>query len=165
MSKQKHMNLDNRVDIETALNRGESFKAIASLIGKDCTTISKEIRKHTIQEKTGSYGKSFNDCLKNYLHQCNRDHVCSLCLSRSRKKCWPCGKCISVCPEYQKYSCPKLSQPPYVCNGCPERKNCGLEKTLYRATAAQKIYEATLKESRSGFALCEGELQTLVERK
>lgn len=161
MSKQKHMNLDNRVTIEKALDNRQSFKAIGGLVGKDCTTISKEVRKHTTHVKTGGWGRPFNDCLNAYLHKCNKNHACSSCISRSSKKCWFCGKCISVCPEYQKYSCPKLLRPPYVCNGCTKRQNCSLEKTLYRATAAQKIYEATLKESRSGFALSEAELQSL----
>ena len=52
MSKQKHLTIDERTTIEVELGKRSSFKAIALLIGKDCTTISKEIRSHRISEKT-----------------------------------------------------------------------------------------------------------------
>lgn len=43
MNKQKHLNLEARVLIESLLNQHHSFKSIARELGKDCTTISKEI--------------------------------------------------------------------------------------------------------------------------
>lgn len=58
MSKQKHLTIDERTTIEVELGKRSSFKAIALLIGKDCTTVSKEIRAHRIPEKTGAYGKA-----------------------------------------------------------------------------------------------------------
>lgn len=42
----KHMNLDDRIEIQTCLDKGMSFKAIATRISKDPTTISKEVKKH-----------------------------------------------------------------------------------------------------------------------
>ena len=63
MNKQKHLNLESRITIETKLNEGESFKAIGRLLNKDCTTISKEVKNHISFEKSGAYGKAFNDCL------------------------------------------------------------------------------------------------------
>lgn len=83
--------------------------------------------------------------------------VCQECTSRKNRFCWSCGKCSSSCILYKKYVCPKLSKPPYVCNGCPERSRCSLEKHLYRASYAQKEYESVRSESRSGFALSESE--------
>ena len=44
--KNKHMSLDDRCRIEKALNNRESFKSIAKEIGKNCTTISREIKNH-----------------------------------------------------------------------------------------------------------------------
>lgn len=44
--KNKHMSLDDRIEIQSCLNHAMTFKAIARLIGKDQTTISKEIKKH-----------------------------------------------------------------------------------------------------------------------
>lgn len=44
--KNKHMTPDDRIEIQTCLNHGMTFKAIAKRIGKDQTTISKEVKKH-----------------------------------------------------------------------------------------------------------------------
>ena len=44
--KNKHMTFDERQEIHECLNKGMSFKAIAARIGKDPTTVSKEIKKH-----------------------------------------------------------------------------------------------------------------------
>ncbi len=37
MNKQKHLNLEARILIETLLNETNSFKSIARHLGKDCT--------------------------------------------------------------------------------------------------------------------------------
>lgn len=157
MDKQKHLTLDSRIIIETKLNEGESFKAIGRFLNKDCTTISKEVKHHISFEKSGTYGRSFNDCLLAFQRKCSAQMVCQGCTSRKNRFCWSCGKCSSSCILYKKYVCPKLSKPPYVCNGCPERSKCSLEKHLYRASYAQKEYELVRSESRSGFALSESE--------
>lgn len=160
MTKQKHMNLDARTIIELELGKANSFKGIGLLLGKDCTTISKEVRAHRIFEKTGAYGKAFNDCQHSFLHDCDFRHICDRCTSPKRP-CWSCGKCTENCISYIKYSCPKLSKPPYVCNGCKERSKCCLEKAFYRASKAQKDYDLLKTESRSGFAISEAELKQL----
>lgn len=69
MNKQKHLTLESRIIIETKLNEWESFKAIGRLLNKDCTTISQEIKNHISFEKSGAYGKSFNDCLLAFQHK------------------------------------------------------------------------------------------------
>lgn len=161
MAKQKHLNLDSRITIETKLNEGDSFKSIGRFLGKDCTTISKEVKNHICFEKIGAYGRAFNDCRMALFHQCSAQKICSDCTSRQNRFCWTCGKCTSSCIIYEKYICPKLSKPPYVCNGCPERNKCSLEKHLYKASYAQNEYELVRSESRSGFALSESELKQL----
>ncbi|MBM7616122.1 helix-turn-helix domain-containing protein [Alkaliphilus hydrothermalis] len=62
MAKFKHFTLDERVSIEHMLKDSFSFKAIARELHRDCTSISKEIKKHIILKKTGSYGRAFNNC-------------------------------------------------------------------------------------------------------
>ena len=53
-----------------------------------------------------------------------------------------------------KLPCPLLDKAPFVCNGCPKRRqNCGYKKILYLAKQAQKQYEQTLVESREGTPL------------
>ena len=161
MNKHTHLNLDARILIETLLNQQHSFKSIARHLGKDCTTISKEVKSHICFEKSGTYGRSFNDCCLAFLHQCSIHKICQHCTSSHNRYCWTCGKCFSSCDSYEKYVCPKLSKPPYVCNGCLQRSKCSLEKQLYKAAFAQKEYEQVRSESRSGFALSEAELKQL----
>ena len=160
MTKQKHLNLNARVAIELELGKANSFKSIGLLLGKDCTTISKEVRAHRVFQKTGAYGKAFNDCQHAFLHNCDFKHICDTCASPKRP-CWSCGKCAETCISYIKYSCPRLSKPPYVCNGCSERSRCCLEKSFYHASKAQKEYDLLKSESRSGFAVSEAELKQL----
>lgn len=161
MNKNKHMNLDARTTMELELGKGSSFKLIASMLGKDCTTISKEVRKHLFHEAKGAFGRGFNDCMLAFQHVCIQRHACDKCLSRGHKFCWSCGKCISSCPSYVKYVCPKLKKAPYVCNACPDRSRCSLEKVFYRASRAQHAYDELKSESRSGFAVSEEELRRL----
>ena len=53
-----------------------------------------------------------------------------------------------------KLPCPLLNKAPFVCNGCPKRRqNCGFKKIFYLAKQAQKQYEQTLVESREGTPL------------
>ena len=42
----KHLTLDDRTEIQMCLDRGVTFKAIAARVGKDQTTISKEVKRH-----------------------------------------------------------------------------------------------------------------------
>ena len=43
----KHLTLADRIIIEKGLLYGDSFTAIAAAVGKDISTISKEVRKHS----------------------------------------------------------------------------------------------------------------------
>ena len=50
--------------------------------------------------------------------------------------------------------CPLLDKAPFVCNGCPKRRqNCGYKKIFYLAKQAQKQYEQTLVVAREGTPL------------
>ena len=44
--KNKHLTLEDRNTIQQCLDHGMVFKAIAAQIGKDPTTVSKEVKKH-----------------------------------------------------------------------------------------------------------------------
>jgi len=58
-TKNKHLTLDDRVDIQTGLNQGLTFKTIAKKIGKDQTTVSKEVKKHlTLSKRSVTCRKS-----------------------------------------------------------------------------------------------------------
>lgn len=161
MNKNKHLILDERYKIQQGLNNCLSFKAIASSIGKDCTTISKEVRSHLLVVQKGAPYRNFNDCI--HRKNCSRyGDSCPSCERHpSRNKCSVCGSCFRHCSDYIKELFPLLSKPPYVCNGCRNINTCTLEKRCYEASYAQKEYEAVRSESRSGFNLTESELRQL----
>ena len=160
MEKQKHLDINARSTIQAELDKGASFKSIGKAIGKDCTTVSKEVKKHRVFVKTGAYGKGFNDCALCAAHVCSDHRICKRCTSRNRP-CWACGKCISTCSRYKPFSCSKLDKAPFVCNACKDRNKCTLEKAFYQAGKAQREYTLLRKEARSGFAVSEEELKRI----
>lgn len=144
--KNKHLSFDDRLEIERGLKDNLSFKQIGKNIGKDCTTVSKEIKNHIIFKDTGAVGRPFFDCINRF----NCQHKVK------GTKCNP-----KICEYYQKETCKKLSKPPYVCNGCPNKRNCTLSKQLYDAIYANKEYQENLTESRTGITYSEKEIENL----
>ena len=59
---QKHMTLDQRIMIEKGLDQGSSLRSIALQLGKDPTTISKEIKKHRSIQEHNHFNESKNKC-------------------------------------------------------------------------------------------------------
>lgn len=116
-TKFKHLTLDDRIEIQTCLDHGVTFKKIAARVGKDQTTISKEVKRH-IKVNPGSI-KKFDK---------HGNPITNIC--------------------------PLLLKAPFVCNPCRKRPNqCGFQKQLYNAKAAQKDYETLLVEAREGIPL------------
>jgi IS30 family transposase len=48
--KHKHLTLDEREEIQGCLDHGMTFKAIGQRIGKDQTTVSKEVKRHLVSQ-------------------------------------------------------------------------------------------------------------------
>ncbi|MDD7176410.1 MAG: helix-turn-helix domain-containing protein, partial [Lachnospiraceae bacterium] len=48
MKKNKHLSLDDRIRIDELLKESYSFKAIAGELGKNPTTIAREVRAHIV---------------------------------------------------------------------------------------------------------------------
>lgn len=142
--KNKHLSFDDRLEIEKGLKNNKSFKQIGLTIGKDCTTISKEIRNHVSFKNTGAPGRPFNNCIH-------------------RKTCPLRGKdCkLNKCSEFKEERCNKLLTPPYVCNGCKNKHTCTLSKRLYEAEVAYREYKDNLTETREGITYNELKLQNL----
>lgn len=156
----KHLTLDDRSHIASSLDKQESFAAIATALGKDCTTISKEIRNHRVFQKVGAPGRSFNACKLRF--HCDKRHICTVCSrSGNRSFCWSCAQCNKYCPDFVEDKCRRLENPPYVCNGCPDLQKCTLEKCFYRPVLAQQEYRDTLSESRQGISLSQQEILRL----
>lgn len=155
MNKNKHLILEERIIIEQMLSAGESFKSIGRELGKDPTTIAKEVKSHIQFRKAGCYGKPFNECLNRM--NCSVRHLCGNI--RCNRLCHFCNShpCASLCPEFRKETCANLSKPPYICNGCEVKRTCTLEKRMYSAFPAQKEYQLVRSESRQGIQLTEEE--------
>ena len=96
MADQKHLTRDSRHTIERDLNDGFSFKEIGRQLGKDCTTISKEVRNHRVFEKTGCFGRHFNNCENR--KTCSVSGCCNSCARPKLRLCRICPHCIFVCP-------------------------------------------------------------------
>ena len=158
MVKNTHLTLSDRIAIEVSLRERKSFSAIAEELGKDPTTISKEIRTHIKLKQAGGY----NPCVirKDCKHYGDLCHPCKFTYGKPCHSCYQ-TKCFEACPDFQQLQCSKLSKPPYVCNGCQQRISCKLERHLYEAKSAQKEYEATRSESRQGFAVTSAELDRI----
>ena len=54
--KNKHMKLDDRIEIQECLTKGMTFKAISERIGKSRTTISREVKLHLYAQKRYAQG-------------------------------------------------------------------------------------------------------------
>ena len=61
--KNKHLQLEDRIEIQEGLCKGMTFKAIAARIGKDPTTVSKKVKLHAA-EYTSAFTKTNATCPK-----------------------------------------------------------------------------------------------------
>lgn len=156
----KHLTLSERMDIEMLLKKGKSFKEIGRNVNKDCTTISKEIRYHLIERKSGAWGQAYNACTLRF--GCKKSLLCNN-KNCEIKNCRYCNICNNFCASFIEEKCKKLEKPPYVCNGCINLKKCTLSKKFYVAKDAQNEYEYIRFEARTGIAITEEELMHLDE--
>jgi IS30 family transposase len=158
MAKNAHLVLDERATIEVRLRERASFTEIGRELGKDPSTISKEVRLHCQTVRKGT----FNPCAKRT--SCSLlGEACKQCKHPHRSICKRCPyrNCYEYCKNFEELVCNKLSKPPYVCNGCLQRQSCKLEKHIYSAKTAQKNYESTRSESRQGIAITPEELKRI----
>lgn len=162
MTTKKHLTLDDRITIEVQLKEKASLKSIATLIGKNPSSVSREIRSHLIFRRVGALNINYNAC--SYRFTCTKSHICAVCHSeRKFKLCKRCSMCNAFCKDFEEQICDKLLKPPYVCNGCNKRITCTLEKRMYYAKAAHDEYRNVLSESRSGLSFSEDEIRYLDE--
>lgn len=80
--KNKHMTLQDRIEIQECLSKSMTFKAIGKRIGKDQTTVSKEIRLRAQSYRNG-FVKTDDICPK----LLKAPYVCNGCEMKSRSSC------------------------------------------------------------------------------
>ena len=71
---QKHLTMDQRITIEKGLDQGRSLRSIALQLGKDPTTISKEIKKHRSFQEHNHFNDSKNKCA--LVKDCKKKNIC-----------------------------------------------------------------------------------------
>lgn len=131
-----HLTLDERKIIQTGIENRCKKVNIAKTIGKDPSTVAKEIRKHR------------------ELSPRNIFIYPSICIHRQA-----CGGCKKPCPKYEEIKCNKRDKSPGACNKCSNISRCHLDKYFYTATKADKQYHEDLVNFREGINL------TTLERK
>jgi IS30 family transposase len=103
-TKFKHLTLDDRNEIQMCLDRGVTFKAIAARVGKDQTTISKEVKRHIQVNPTSA--KKFDR------HGNPIAEICPLLL-KAPFVCNPCRKRRNQCGFQKQYYNAKAAQKNY----------------------------------------------------
>ena len=148
-----HLSDSDRIRMEHGLRHRMSFQQIGKELGKSHSTISREVLKHRISSDKGASGRISNRCV--FRRDCDVYHLCPE--RRCHRKCSACKNCNAVCSKFQEEICRKLSEAPYVCNGCPDEYRCVLKKQFYVHSVAQRDYRQVLLESRKGANLSEAE--------
>lgn len=150
MVKFANLNLHDCIVIENSLNNGDSFKTIRSILGKDCTTIYKEVRKNSIRCSISTIGRPFNNC--------QLYNVCVKCNYNSSKFCRSCYLCKNQYNQFVEEVCPKLSKYSYLSNNCSNEQKFTLTKNIYYASEANKHYKSKLVEARQGIIISENDI-------
>jgi IS30 family transposase len=156
MTKNKHLTDAERLQIEQHLKDGTSLKRIAERLEKNTSTISREIRARALPSDKYAPYRIHNRCEKR--KDCQRRYLCGEDKPNCVKRCSACNLCNELCQEFVEQVCYRLFEPPYVCNGCLEERQCVLRKKYYLHKKAQEAYREMLVESRIGANITEDEL-------
>lgn len=149
----KHLTLDERITIQSLLDKGVSPLQISKDLNKSPSTITREIHKHMVTTH------EVNKC--EHFLVCRKMHICGL--SYCKLICKNCNKgyCGPKCSNYQPFECRRSNKSFHICNECEYYKQCPLEKNIYKAAEANKDYKDKLVNSRVGFDLSEEEIETI----
>ncbi len=70
----KYITYEERLEIENRLTRNESLGKIGNAIGKNRTSVSREIQRYVQSEKYSRFGSVYNPCLHRI--KCKKQNVC-----------------------------------------------------------------------------------------
>lgn len=127
-----HLTLEQRKIIQVGIENGSSKAAISRTIGKDATTVAKEIRKRRTFKPRNAFNNPIN---------CTKRKFCS-------KKV-----CFQTCSEFEEPSCYRRDKSPGACNKCKNSLKCHLDKYFYNAMKADEEYRRDLVDFREGINL------------
>lgn len=156
----KFFTYEDRLNLQKKLKESMSIKAIATDLGKNPTTISREIKKYSSEIATGYPGYPFNECKNRF--NCRNKNICGKdCSRKATQYCKLCPYCNEHCKDFVREVCTARFRPPYVCNGCEKIGKCSLLKSIYDAEHAHIKAHNVISESRSGLCVSEEEIARL----
>ena len=129
-NKYLHLTLAERQVIETGISHGSTKAAIAETLGKNKSTIGKEIKLHRVKSASARYPLD-----------------CSLFPKCKDKNTFLCNL---QCPSYIPFTCKRRDRSPGACNGCEKYSRCHYDKYKYIASQADGEYRDTLVNTRLG---------------
>lgn len=137
----RHLTLDERRIILTGIKNEASKSDIARMLGKDASTIGKEIKAHRV-----------------LAYRCTLPLEC-----RNYRHC-PYGcRCRKDCSQYEPFRCTRRDRSPGACNGCSDYSRCHFNKYTYNPEHAQQEYQKSLVDSRTGVNLTYEEAHSLAQ--
>lgn len=122
-----NLTLHERQIIQKGIESRSTKVAIAQTIGKDPSTVAKEIRKHRDLKRRNAFNQR-NICI--HLKDCH--------------------SCKRRCARYKEQTCSKRDRSPRACNKCPNIQKCRLDKFFYNVNFAHEKYRFDLVASREG---------------
>ena len=137
-----HLTKEERELIEAGIKEGKTKTAIADSLGKDKSTIGKEIKLH-----------------RSLSYRCPLLRECA-----DYKKCTHGRNCTEDCPDFIQFRCSRRDRSPGACNGCAKLPSCRFNKFRYDAVKAHNEYTETLHDAREGVNLTYSEAKELAEK-
>jgi len=153
----KRLEWTNRLGIERGLNTGKSFRQIAAEENCSPSTVSREVVRNRVPDKSRRYGEG--------VHRfCANDRNCSvrgLCQNGCGRLCRICRQvlCTEHCRYFEKACCDRLVMSPFVCNGCDKKRGCSVKRFIYDARQAESLARTRQSESRRGFDIDHAEIE------
>lgn len=139
-NKNLHLTVQERIIIEKGIENGSTKAAIALTIGKDKSTVGKEIKKHRELVHKSSYKINCAN-MKN----CSHNHVCD------------------NCADFKPFTCNRRDRSPGACNGCSKYTHCHYDKYRYKADFSHKKYREDLVDSRTGINMSYEECKAMAD--
>jgi IS30 family transposase len=139
-NKNLHLTVQERIIIEKGIENGSTKAAIALTIGKDKSTVGKEIKKHRELVHKSSYKINCAN-IKN----CSHNHVCD------------------NCADFKPFTCNRRDRSPGACNGCSKYTHCRYDKYRYKADFSHKKYREDLVDSRTGINMSYEECKAMAD--
>lgn len=139
-NKNLHLTAQERFIIEKGIENGSTKAAIALTIGKDKSTVGKEIKKHRELVHKSSYKINCAN-MKN----CSHNHVCD------------------NCADFKPFTCNRRDRSPGACNGCSKYTHCRYDKYRYKADFSHKKYREDLVDSRTGINMSYEECKAMAD--